>query len=95
MLTPSKKRTDVTATKRIVAPWAVILPAIPPRRPENFPMPRIACAAVLVLHLLFGALDISRGAEPLHVRIDRERAFLSGQAVTVLEGTLTADSAAD
>ena len=32
LLTPSKKRTDVTATKRIVAPWAVILPAIPPRR---------------------------------------------------------------
>jgi hypothetical protein len=37
---PSKKRTDVMARRTIVAPWAVIRPAIPPslarssRRPE-------------------------------------------------------------
>ncbi len=41
------------------------------------------------------AYQASARGGTVHVRIDRERAFLSGQAVTVLEGTLTADSAAD
>jgi predicted PhzF superfamily epimerase YddE/YHI9 len=41
------------------------------------------------------AYQASARGGTVHVRIDGARAFLSGQAVTVLEGTLTADSVTD
>ena len=48
-LTPSKKRTDVTAKKRIMAPWAVILPAIPPRLSRRSKRPESSAAGLWIV----------------------------------------------